>query len=217
MNAPRKQYPPEPAAPAKRGNFLNQTANYQLNQWDPADRILRTDFNSDNEKIDAALKTSADAIAAETAARESAVSAVSGRAGLQLIREGSITEDANTINLQLTDIDWSQWRAVHLYVEPYTSTTSKTFSATWGSNSSYSFGSMSGNRAGEAPENLLHIILFPLYQSQRYICAISMGVSSPGFVEFSSRFGADKYIRLSYTDTTYLFQAGTIYKIWGEK
>ncbi|SFO96743.1 Microcystin-dependent protein [Oscillibacter sp. PC13] len=34
---------------------MQQTTNYQLNQWDPADRILRTDFNSDNEKIDAAL------------------------------------------------------------------------------------------------------------------------------------------------------------------
>lgn len=38
------------------GIFLNQTSNYQLSQWDPEDRILRTDFNSDNAKIDAALE-----------------------------------------------------------------------------------------------------------------------------------------------------------------
>ena len=34
---------------------MEQTSNYQLNQWAESDRILRTDFNSDNAKIEAAL------------------------------------------------------------------------------------------------------------------------------------------------------------------
>ena len=34
---------------------MTKTTNYQLNQWDPTDRVLRTDFNSDNQKIDAAI------------------------------------------------------------------------------------------------------------------------------------------------------------------
>ena len=34
---------------------MKKTENVQLNQWDPEDRILRTDFNADNEKIDAAI------------------------------------------------------------------------------------------------------------------------------------------------------------------
>ena len=34
----------------------NYTTNYQLNQWEPTDQVLRTDFNADNAKIDAALK-----------------------------------------------------------------------------------------------------------------------------------------------------------------
>ena len=42
----------------------NHTANYQLSQWEAADRIQREDFNADNAKIDAALKTNADAAAA---------------------------------------------------------------------------------------------------------------------------------------------------------
>ncbi len=33
----------------------NQTANYQLNQWEPTDQVLRTDFNADNAKLDAAI------------------------------------------------------------------------------------------------------------------------------------------------------------------
>lgn len=33
------------------------TANYSLNQWEATDPVLRTDFNADNSKIDAALKS----------------------------------------------------------------------------------------------------------------------------------------------------------------
>lgn len=41
----------------------NHTANFGLSQWEATDRVLRTDFNADNEKIDAALKAHGDAIA----------------------------------------------------------------------------------------------------------------------------------------------------------
>ncbi len=42
-----------------------KTPNYQLNQWEPSDQFVRTDFNEDNAKIDAALS-------AERSAREAA-------------------------------------------------------------------------------------------------------------------------------------------------
>ena len=58
-----------------RNEPLNQTANYQLNQWESTDRILMADFNSDNSKIDAALKAQSDAIAAKAA--QSTVTALS--------------------------------------------------------------------------------------------------------------------------------------------
>ena len=38
----------------------NQTSNYGLNQWEATDQVLRTEFNADNSKIDAALKALAD-------------------------------------------------------------------------------------------------------------------------------------------------------------
>ena len=44
---------------------MNQTGNYQLNQWELADRIQMEDFNGDNSKIDAALKGQAEALAEE--------------------------------------------------------------------------------------------------------------------------------------------------------
>ena len=34
---------------------MHQTANFQLNQWEATDRILREDFNADNAQLDAAL------------------------------------------------------------------------------------------------------------------------------------------------------------------
>lgn len=51
----------------------NYTANYQLNQWESSDQVLRTEFNADNSKIDAALKANADAVTAEAAARAAAL------------------------------------------------------------------------------------------------------------------------------------------------
>ena len=35
--------------------MASYTANYQLHQWEPADFFLRTDFNADFAKLDAAL------------------------------------------------------------------------------------------------------------------------------------------------------------------
>ena len=35
----------------------NYTEQYKLCQWEETDAVLRTDFNEDNQKIDAALKT----------------------------------------------------------------------------------------------------------------------------------------------------------------
>ena len=69
---------PPGGEPRERGMFLNQTANYGLSQWEATDRILMEDFNSDNSKIDAALKENADNIAAlETA--------VAGKGNCQIV------------------------------------------------------------------------------------------------------------------------------------
>ena len=41
---------------------MTKTENYGLNQWNAADRVLMSDFNEDNAKIDAALDSLAVAI-----------------------------------------------------------------------------------------------------------------------------------------------------------
>ena len=52
----------------------NRTSNYNLNQWVKSDRVLMSEFNADNAKIDAALKAQDTAIAGKASA--SALSAL---------------------------------------------------------------------------------------------------------------------------------------------
>ena len=54
---------------------MKQTQNYQLNQWEKTDRIKMEDFNGDNSKVDAALKTLAGQVAGK--ASSSTVSSLS--------------------------------------------------------------------------------------------------------------------------------------------
>ena len=47
---------------------MEKTTHYELNQWAGEDRIMRVDFNADNQKLDAALYQQAQTQAAQTAA-----------------------------------------------------------------------------------------------------------------------------------------------------
>ena len=75
---------------------MKETANYQLNQWDPEDRILRESFNSDNRKID---------------------SAIAEANPLQNLGLSELTEDSDRLTLDLSGVDWSQYWEVRAYFE----------------------------------------------------------------------------------------------------
>ena len=77
-----------------------QTPNYRLSRWAGTDRILMEEFNSDNEKIDTALKSNAEAVAAETAARDEekkALQALIGQRGNCFVEFGSYTGTSNRL------------------------------------------------------------------------------------------------------------------------
>ena len=63
-----------------------------LSRWAGTDRILVEEFNDNWDKIDTALKANADAVAAETAAREAASS---------LVKLMTATLDTNTATWQI--------------------------------------------------------------------------------------------------------------------
>ena len=77
---------------------MTKTTNYQLNQWDATDRVLRTDFNSDNQKIDAAI--------AEVRAENP----------LAVLRVLTATQTANQ-TLDLSWADWEAYREIHIYFD----------------------------------------------------------------------------------------------------
>lgn len=90
-----------------------QTPNYKLSRWAGTDRIMMEDFNRDNAAIDAALKGNAEAVAAETAAREATDTALGKKAGLQLIQTLTLATGSDYASAEI-NIDWSQWAEVYV-------------------------------------------------------------------------------------------------------
>lgn len=92
---------------------MNKTENYQLNQWELADRIRMEDFNGDNAKIDAALKSQAEALAAETTAREAADATLRNENCWVKLKDVTVGA-VNSVSISTADIDWSQYRMVEI-------------------------------------------------------------------------------------------------------
>ena len=87
----------------RRFFILTKTANYSLPQWDGSDRVLRTDFNEAMADIDTALQANADS-----------VTALAGRSRFTKLKEYSFPSQMTKIEIDLSDIDWSQWDKVHI-------------------------------------------------------------------------------------------------------
>ena len=77
----------------------NHTQHYSLSQWQPTDEVVRTDFNADNAKIDAAL------FGLET-----------GKLGRsEHIKTFTVETSATSFTVPLDDVDWSQWETVSVF------------------------------------------------------------------------------------------------------
>ena len=101
----------------------NHTTNYDLNQWEGTDKVLRTEFNADNAKIDAALKANADAIALKADAADvtvlwSELEETKQKLGPQLLINNVVTTPTSTLIADLTGIDWSQWASLRIAAVP---------------------------------------------------------------------------------------------------
>ena len=76
----------------------NYTANYNLCQWEATDQVLRTDFNQDNAKIDAAL--------GDTLGK------------IQLATEAVLENNSHTLELNLSGFDWDAWSLAFIWFLP---------------------------------------------------------------------------------------------------
>ena len=83
---------------AKEKCFINQTANYQLNQWDPGDRILREEFNRDNARIDAAIAR------------------LEAACPYRTIKSVTMTETAVQVDIDVSDINWPEYVQVWMFI-----------------------------------------------------------------------------------------------------
>ena len=79
---------------------MNKTANYQLNQWQKSDRILMEDFNSDNRKIDTALKELKDA---QTVVK---------------LLDMTTTEARSELTLDLSSVDLTRYHKLDIWLMP---------------------------------------------------------------------------------------------------
>ena len=77
---------------------MQQTTHYQLNQWEPEDRILRTDFNSDNARVDAAL------------------AGLKAASLMEKVLDVTTAEGANLVEVDVSGIDFTQYRQVDVYI-----------------------------------------------------------------------------------------------------
>lgn len=84
---------------------MAQTEHLGLHQWEAGDNFLRTDFNEDFAKIDAA----AGGLTQQIAAVEESFPLVK-------IKEVVTGQEAARVDVDLTDIDWIAWRQVDILI-----------------------------------------------------------------------------------------------------
>ena len=75
---------------------MKKTTNYQLNQWDETDRILREDFNADSAKIDAAIADLTQNVV--------------------LLKDITTTASAGKLKIDLSDVDFSKFKELRVLI-----------------------------------------------------------------------------------------------------
>ena len=100
----------------------NHTTHYDLNQWQATDQVLRTDFNADNAKLEAALADKAEAEAL-TQAVGRITSLESGKAGQTEVNAlestvQQLTADFTKITFGSYKGNGTQTRTIALGVQP---------------------------------------------------------------------------------------------------
>nr|WP_325195906.1 hypothetical protein [uncultured Oscillibacter sp.] len=184
---------------------MQQTSNYQLNQWDAEDRILRENFNNDNAKLDAALKQQADALTEEAAARENLTAEVAEKTSLHLIKSVRLSAPSTRLEVDLSDVDWSQWKAVHIYI-----------STTGTGNFRMALGELSNTEVSLDGNFYGRLTLLPLYDPELSASGILFS-SSAVFVDTSKKFREMTSFSVYTYNGEYSLDAGSALTVKGQQ
>lgn len=206
---------------------MQKTNNYQLNQWDPEDRIQMKDFNGDNANLDAALKNLADQMS--TKAERAALEGLRDMLVPTFIKEVSVETSAKQITVEVSDIDWDQWREVYVDAEllcaaPEGSALSycNIYINTFSSSSSASVGSARCNDSSvpslaESTVGQQRLVLYPRHNAANYINTRTFGSSSV-LDSSSTRFsGLTALVYRNPSSDAYQVLAGSRFLISGVK
>ena len=180
---------------------MNKTTNYQLNQWVKSDRVLMEDFNADNAKIDAAIKavdtkvnTKADKSALTSL--QSTVSAVSARAGSDIILDHTFTEAAALFTADLSGVDWSKYSVIFSYVAP---TSGGRFYTPFG---------------GDTMTSDIVEVLFPMRSAGTKLCGFCV-VNSTGFHSINLNKTFREFTTYQLKNPYDVFGVGTVARVIG--
>ena len=191
-----------------RSSHMKQTSHYQLNQYEASDCILHGDFNSDNQKIDTALKGNADAVAAETAAREAADTALGKKAGLQLIQTLTLAAGSDYASAEI-NIDWSQWAEVYVDFQLAYSGPMKSYDLFFTPNNNYLVRTAYGTHMG--------IVLHPLFNENLSVEGTTFSGSAVNVgMLYKDVTGIGVYLTAS-SGKTAVISSGTTVNIYGRK
>lgn len=181
---------------------MTSTEHLQLNQWAPEDRILRQDFNSDNAKVDAA------------------VAALEGELRPTLIREVVTSAAADVVQLDISDIDWSQWSRVMIDADVRTESDTTPITLTYYVGlTSREMGQVraAGVNATEG-EGTSRLTLLCRKQPQRRIAAVSLGIGVAFYQTTYYRFRELTTLSCTHlTSNGYQISAGSVFRILGVK
>ena len=179
----------------------NYTENYGLCQWEAGDSFVRTEFNQDNQKIDAALGSMLH--------------------HAELIRTVTVEVPIRTLEIFLADLDWSTWEYVILMMTEELSTASGipnfdiSVKTTDGKDVSSQNSNDTGRLATTAAMPFL-LVLLPLRDGARQVCCFFLGAPS-GVGMANCTFNELQAIQLHYASATSDIRIGTRIQIWGMK
>ena len=187
---------------------MNKTANFQLTQWEKTDRIMMEDFNRDNAAIDAALKSNADGVAAETAAREAADTALGKKAGLQLIQTLTLATGSDYASAEI-NIDWSQWAEVYVVFQLEYKGSMKSYNLYFLPNDDYLVRTAYSTHVGA--------VFHPLFNENLYIEGTTFSGSAVNVgMLYKDVTGIGVYLTAS-SGKTAVISSGTTVKFYGRK
>ncbi len=96
---------------------MKETQYYHLPQWDPSDRVLRENFNSNNKKIDDALHQMQQSISANNDKIDQGLHQMAQTPNLVKLKTfttSSKITGTSVFDMNVSDINWGQWQWVYM-------------------------------------------------------------------------------------------------------